>query len=117
MWLKDGTMELPAKNQDEQKLWQPIHVFGVNQNNPPKSIKKILNKDLSNEAVQAFMKVFNSSHKIINIFWTLSVFVLIGLCSYLIIQSILTYLSYGVSTTMINIVENPADFPKITICK
>ena len=80
-------------------------------------IKQILTKDLSNEAIQSFLKIFFSTHKVIKFFWLLCVLVSMGLCSYLVIQSILSYLSYGVSTSTKNVVENPTDFPKITFCK
>jgi hypothetical protein len=82
-----------------------------------KLIKTIIKKELTNEAIQAFLKIFFSSHVIIKIFWIIGVLVPTGLCSYLVLQTILAYFTYGVSTKTANIVENPTDFPKITICK
>ena len=82
-----------------------------------KLIKTIIKKELSNEAIQAFLKIFFSSHAVIKIFWILGALVPTGLCSYLILQTILAYFTYGVSTKTANVVENPTDFPKITICK
>jgi hypothetical protein len=82
-----------------------------------KSIKDLLSENLSNEAIQASLKIFFSTHKVIKIFWTLCILVSMGFCAYLVVQSILAYLTFGVITTTTNIVENPTDFPKITICK
>ena len=82
-----------------------------------RQIKELIRRELTNEAIQDFFKVFFASHLSIRIFWTISIVIAVGLCSYLVIQSILTYLSYGVNTTTRNIVENPTDFPRITICK
>jgi hypothetical protein len=80
-------------------------------------IKKIFRKELTNESIQNFVKIFRSPYKSIRIFWAVSILLTVGLTSYLVIQSILTYLSYGVNTATRNVVENPTDFPKITICK
>jgi hypothetical protein len=81
-----------------------------------RQIKELIKRELTNEAIQDFFKVFFASHLSIKIFWTISIVISVGLCSYLVIQSILTYMSYGVNTTTRNIVENPTDFPRITIC-
>ena len=80
-------------------------------------IKKILRKELTNESIQDFLKIFFSPYKSLKVFWTASTLIAVSLTSYLVVQSVLTYLSYGVNTTTRNIVENPTDFPKITICK
>jgi hypothetical protein len=80
-------------------------------------IKNLLQNDLSNEAIHNFLKLFFSSKLVIKIFWTLSLIVLMALCAYLVIETILTYLMFDVSTTWTNVLENPVEFPKITICK
>ena len=80
-------------------------------------IKNLLQNGLSNEAIHNLLKLFFSSKLVIRIFWTLSIIVLMGLCAYLVIESILTYLMFDVSTTWSNVLENPVEFPKITICK
>ena len=89
-------------------------------NPKPKSqsnlVKRLLKQNLTIEAVQGFFKIFFASSKTIKCFWTLSLFVANGLNAYLIISSIMTYLSFSVSTSSKQIVENPTDFPKITIC-
>ena len=79
-------------------------------------IKALLRETLTNEAVQGFLKIFFASHLAVKLFWTLSLLVANGLCAYLVVQTVLAYFSYGVSTTSRVINENPALFPKITIC-
>ena len=95
----------------------PVFIWSDNSKILIKSIKHLISENLSNEAIQASLKIIFSTHKVIKIFWTLCLLVSIGLCAYLVVQSILTYLAFGVITTTTNIVENPKDFPKITICK
>jgi len=62
------------------------------------------------------VKIAYSPNKLIKLFWTFSLLVSFGLTAYLILQSILSYLSFEVYTTSRTIFETPALFPKITIC-
>ena len=52
----------------------------------------------------------------IKVFLTIFILTSTNFASNLVIQSILTYLSYGVSTTSRIIYENPTLFPKVTFC-
>ena len=79
-------------------------------------LKLLVKQNLTNEAVQGFFKVFLSAYKTIRIFWALTLILANGLNAYLIIQSILTYFSYGVSTSLRSIAVLDAEFPQITIC-
>jgi ABC-type multidrug transport system fused ATPase/permease subunit len=80
-------------------------------------IRKLFVTTATNEAVQGIFKVLFSPKKTIKIFWILSLLVTNGLNAYLVIQSILTYLNYGTSTSSKSLAEVPTLFPKITICK
>ena len=80
-------------------------------------IRNLFITTATNEALQGFFKVLFSSKKTIKIFWIFSLIITNGLNAYLIIESILTYLSYDVSTSSKYLTENPTLFPKITICK
>jgi hypothetical protein len=82
-----------------------------------KRIYTLAKKELTNEAIQGLFKIYFSSHILIKLFWTCGIIVSVGLCSYLIVQTIMTYLNFSVNTTLRSITENLADFPKITICK
>jgi hypothetical protein len=80
-------------------------------------IRNLFVTTVTNEAVQAFYKVLFSPKKTIKILWILSLIVSNALNAYLVIQSILSYLSFQVSTSSKFLTENPTLFPKITICK
>ncbi len=71
-------------------------------------IKSLIKETLYNSLAQAIIKIKE----------TLLICVLAssGLCSYLIIELVLAFLSYGVNTTSRTLYETPALFPKITIC-
>ena len=57
-----------------------------------------------------------SSLIIIKIFLFICLIVSSGFCSYLIIELIMGYYSYGVLTAMRTLYETPVTFPKVTIC-
>jgi hypothetical protein len=101
--------DLEHENRNESKAKS-------NHLNQDDKIILLVKQNLTNEAVQGFFKIFFDSSKTIKCFWTLSLFVANGLNAYLIISSIMTYLSFSVSTSSKTIVENPTDFPQITIC-
>ena len=78
-------------------------------------IKAMLNAR-RNEAVQGVLKMALADSRIIQIFWLVCLIIATGLCAYLILASLFSYLQYGVFTTSRTIVETPTTFPKITIC-
>jgi len=82
-----------------------------------KRISGIVRTEITNEAIHGIFKIIYSSLFTIKLFWTFSLVVSMGLFSFLVMQSIMTYLSFGVNTSLRNIVENPTDFPKVTVCK
>jgi hypothetical protein len=87
--------------------------------NPKGSLKRIkilIKETLYNSTAQAIIKLLETPIFTLKIFLFLCVILSSGLCSYLIIQLIISYLSYGVSTTSRTLYETPALFPKITIC-
>jgi len=82
-----------------------------------KRISGIVRTEITNEAIHGIFKIIYSSLFTIKLFWTFSLVVSMGLFSFLVMQSIMTYLSFGVNTSLRNIAENPTDFPKVTVCK
>ncbi len=80
------------------------------------SFKCICRDLLCNSLAQAFLRLFHTSHIFIKII--LLVFLLANIClaSYMVINSILFYLSFQVSTTTRTYFERPITFPKIIIC-
>jgi hypothetical protein len=81
-----------------------------------KQIKSLIKETLYNSTAQAIIKIIETPIFTLKIFLFLCVIFSSGVCSYLIVQLILSYLSYGVSTTTRTLYEAPALFPKITIC-
>ena len=79
-------------------------------------LKCLLKEVLYNSLAQAFIKIFSTPHFILKLFLLICVTTSSCLVSYLVIQAILTYLNYGVTTTSRIIFETPALFPKVTIC-
>ena len=85
--------------------------------NEKHEIRHLFVTNVTNEAFQGFFKVLFAPKKTIKIFWFLSLIVSNALNAYLVVQSILTYLTFEVSTSSKFLAENPTLFPKITICK
>ena len=79
-------------------------------------IKSLLKETLDNSVAHAIFKIIETPIFTLKVFLFVCVILSSGLCSYLIIELIMSYLSYGVSTTTRTIYETPALFPKITIC-
>ena len=71
---------------------------------------------LYNSLAQAIIKIFITRHTFLRIFLVLFVLILTSLAAFLVVQSILSYLSFEVITMSRKIFETPTDFPKITIC-
>ena len=86
------------------------------QNESLKRIKSLVKETLYNSAAQAIIKIIETPIYTLKCFLCLCVIVSGGLCSFLIAQLILSYLSFGVSTTSRMLYETPALFPKITLC-
>ena len=81
-----------------------------------KSNEVILKEILFTSLGQTVLKIFSTHHLFLKIFLIIFVLVSSGLASYTVIQSLMTYFSYGVSTTSRIIYENPTLFPKVTFC-
>jgi hypothetical protein len=71
---------------------------------------------IGNETAHAILKIFETKYLGLKLFWLCSLLSSSSLCFYLIIQTLLTYLSYPVYTTTTIMKEMPTVFPKVTIC-
>ena len=80
------------------------------------SLIKVLENTLSGEMYHAILTLFITPHFSLKLFLLLFLVVSLGLASYTTITLILTYLEYGVTTTVRIIYETPTAFPEITIC-
>ena len=79
-------------------------------------ILNLAKNNIFNELTQASIKIFQTPHLILKLFWILSIFLALGFCSFLIAKSIIEYLSFEVKTKTRTIFETPTLFPKVTLC-
>jgi hypothetical protein len=87
------------------------------QTTPTKELLKALLKEvLYNSFAQAIIKIILTPHLTLKLFLGIFVLASSGLASYLVINTLITFLSFGVSTTTRTINETPTLFPKITFC-
>jgi hypothetical protein len=109
----------------KKKKSSPIQLFSVkhgakneaNQNGKSKQvIKSILKEVLNNSLAQAILNIILTPHLILKLILLVFVFGTTGLASYLVIQSIFSYLSFATSTTSRIIFQTPATFPQVTFC-
>ena len=84
--------------------------------NKKEIIKALLKDVLYNSLAQAIIKIFLTPYLILKAFLFVFVVVSTSLASYSVIQSIMIYFSFGVSTTSRTIFEMPTLFPKVTFC-
>jgi acid-sensing ion channel 2 len=98
------------------KLSDPIKAVEQAQKNNNVKVKNLIKETLYNSVAQAIIKIIETPYFTLKIFLFISVIASSGICSCLIIQLIMGYLSYGVSTTSRTSYETPATFPKVTIC-
>ena len=87
-----------------------------NQTKRKEAIRKLLKEVLYNSLAQTIIRIIQTPYLFLKVFLTIFVLTTTGLASYLVIHSIVDYLTYGVSTTSRTIFENPTLFPKVTIC-
>ena len=80
------------------------------------SFKCICRDVLCNSLAQAFLRLFHTSHIFIKIFLLAVLLTNVCLSSYMVIESILLYSSFQVSTTTRTYFEMPITFPKVIIC-
>jgi len=79
-------------------------------------IKSLIKETLYNSLSQAIIKIIESPYFTLKSFLLICVLASSGICSYLILELILYYFSFGVNTTTRTLYETPALFPKVTIC-
>ena len=81
-----------------------------------KHLKSLLKERLYNSVSQSLVKIFETPHFAIKIYLFVCVIASSGLSSYLVIEAFIDFFSYGVTTTTRTLYENPAVFPKVTVC-
>ena len=79
-------------------------------------VKCIIRETLYNSLAQAIIKIIQTPHIFLKLVLITCVLSSSGLAAYMVIQSILSYLAYDVTTTSRTIHEMSPLFPKITVC-
>ena len=79
-------------------------------------LKGLIKETLYNSFAQVIIKIIETPYYTLKTFLFICLIASSGICSYLIVELIMGYLSYGVSTTSRTLYETPATFPKVTIC-
>ena len=99
-----------------------IHILDLTKQNTKEKIptkiliKNLIKENIGFEGAQALVRVFDAKKAFFKIFWSLCLLFSNLMCGYLLVQTLFTYLSFQVFTTTTIVHENPAVFPKITIC-
>ena len=79
-------------------------------------IRAFLLKKGANSTLNAFVKISHSKRLALKVFWTLMFILLMSICSFILIMSIMNYLAYDIVTTIRIRTEIPAKMPKIILC-
>jgi hypothetical protein len=78
--------------------------------------QELMKDILYNSFCQAIIKLTDKSHISLKIILFFFIFVSTSLASYMVIEAILYYFDYDVTTTSRVIYERPSYFPKVTLC-
>ena len=84
------------------------------------SLKKafitILIETLTTSTIHGLPNLIRSNRKVVKILWTICFLISSGLCAYLLIESIISYLKFDVVTTVRVLNEPSSEFPAIMLC-
>jgi hypothetical protein len=100
---------------EQAKKWQKISKT-IRATEYNVEVKNLIKETLYNSAAQEIIKIIETPYYTLKIFLFICLKVSSGFCSYLIIELIMGYYSYGVLTAMRTLYETPVTFPKVTIC-
>jgi hypothetical protein len=84
------------------------------------SLKKafitILIETLTTSTIHGLPNLIRSNRKVVKILWTICFLISSGLCAYLVIESLLSYLKFCVVTSVRVFNEPSSEFPAIVLC-
>ena len=104
-------MQIEDKKDSDEK-----EIIKKEEKRKKKRLMDLLKENLSCEMYQFLISLFETPHLVIKIFLLLCLLIAYGLASYTTIILILSYLEYGVTTSIRTVTETPAVFPKVTFC-
>ena len=76
----------------------------------------LIKETLYNSTAQTIIKICQTKHQILKFFLLIFILTTSGICAYLIVDCIMTFLQFNVITTSRTYFETPSLFPTITIC-
>jgi hypothetical protein len=88
----------------------------MRKSNKNHELKCVVKDTLYNPLSQAIIKLVETPYFTLKAFIFTCILISIGLCAYLIIELVRSYLTFGVSTTTRTVYETSVVFPKVTIC-
>ena len=88
----------------------------IKSRNKKNKIEDLTKEVLYNSLAQAIIKLIHTPYIALKVFLFIFVLSALGVCSFLVIQSILNFFSYQVFTSSRIVFETPAYYPKVTIC-
>jgi len=77
---------------------------------------KLVKNTLYNSTAQSILKLIETPHLPLKLLLLIYLLIASGISSYLLVQSVMTYLSWQFFTTTTYVFETPTKFPKVTIC-
>ena len=112
--MKKEVKEAPTE-QSTKTLSQTNEILTVSEKHSPplpkikkRTLIKTLTKEtLGNDAAQGLLRIFDTPYTILKIFWLISLLGCGSLCAYLVLQTLIAYLSYPVYTTAATVHESP----------
>ena len=107
MPIQSNTTELKEEIEStkNETKWSKLIIF-----------RNIAKEVLLNSTSHALPNILRNENIVIKTVWTITLLISTALCSYLCIQSIMSYYSYAVNTNTRRIYESPTLFPTISIC-
>ena len=88
----------------------------MNKKRQDELIRHAIKESLYNSISQACIKIVHTPFRLVQLYLIVIILFVASVCSFLVVESILTYFSYEVTTTTRHLYETPTLFPQVTIC-
>lgn len=102
----------PIPSYDKDAKIDPFSVAKCDKNRKRQVLEKLVKETLYNSAAQAMLKMMQTPSKIVKIFWCVCLVCACCLCTYFVIESLVLFFSYEVSTNTRTYTETSSLFPK-----
>ena len=102
----------PIPSYDTYAKIDPNSVSKSDKNRKKQILEKLVKDTLYNSAAQAILKMVQTSSKVVKLFWCVCLVCACCLCTYFVIESLVLFFSYEVSTNTRTYTETSSLFPK-----